>query len=369
MTLPVAISLLPSRCRGPVRHGRGVLLLASGGIGDNILFSTVVDRFVEMADPGEPVTLLMRRDAIGSAFLFPSGISIETYDWKRFRRNLSYRWSLCAKMRKKNLRLVVSTDYDRHPFVDEIIIAACGTAAWAERARPSRKYEKPLCRNARFFDVLIDTPCPSHRLMHWVNLAKGLTGKDRGLPSFAPSHDQDGAGKDVVVIHPFSSDSRRELSAETFAAILREIPQRFQRVLSCTQDDLARHPEWRGFLEKFALTVDASPLQVKFETLKTAAMLITVDTSLVHLGALAGTTTLCLCTNAYRGWTVPYEDAFAATHVQFYTAPCEQCGCLGQCVYPLEKGTFRCLAHLPMNRVLEKIQDITRTKDRADSSP
>jgi hypothetical protein len=336
------------------------LILASGGIGDNILFSTVVNRFSAMAEPDELVTVLIRQDATGSTFLFPPGIAIETYDWKRFRRNLFYRWALCAKMRRKNLRLVISTDYERHPFVDEIIIAACGTCAWAETARPSRKYEQFHRRNAGYFDSLVETPSPSHRLMHWINLANALTGQDQGLPDFSSKPCHGKTTGETVVLHPFSSDRRRELPVDVFETIIKEIPTRYRRLLSCTKDDLDRHPEWRDRLEKFGVSVDMSTLQSKYETLKTAALLISVDTSLVHLGMLAGTKTICLCTDAYRGWSVPYDASFAPDHVRFHTSPCEQNGCLGHCPHPLENGTFRCLARLPLHLVLKDIRKETK---------
>lgn len=357
MSLPACVTLWPARCQGPVRNGRGLLLVASGGLGDNVLLSKVIDRFLPLAEPGEPVTLLVRRDAAAVSFLFPDAVTVETYDWRRFRKSLWYRWSLVRALRRRRLRLVVSTDHERHPLVDELLIAACGAPALAEEARPSRKFARRQERNRAFFARLVAPPPePSHRLRHWVSLANALTGQTLPLPSLAPPSlaldAAAGTRQPLVLLHPFSSDRRREVSPQVFARIVEAIPAGYRPALSAAPGDLEARPEWRDFVEQRRIGLDLSRLEEKFATLRQAAALVCVDTCLVHLGTLAGTPTFCLSTIGYRNWSVPYDDDFAVPSTRFYYDDCADQGCLGRCRYPLRDGRYRCLAELPLDRLI-----------------
>ncbi|MEQ9200636.1 MAG: hypothetical protein RLN80_11670, partial [Rhodospirillales bacterium] len=57
----------PSRSGEPA----GVLLVSAGGLGDTILFSHLAQRFAGLAEPGERITVLLRRDGAKTAFLLP----------------------------------------------------------------------------------------------------------------------------------------------------------------------------------------------------------------------------------------------------------------------------------------------------------
>ncbi|WP_146002892.1 glycosyltransferase family 9 protein [Telmatospirillum siberiense] len=360
MTLSPVVSLLPSRLLGPVRDGKGLLLVASGGLGDNVLLSRVVERFLPLAQPGEPVTLLLRKDAAGTAFLFPPSIAIETYDWRKFRRSLRYRWSFGLALRRHGFRLVVSTDHERHPLVDELLIACCGCEALGEEGRPNRKLADVQRANRRYFSRLIEAPpAPAHRLRHWVGLANGLCGQNLPMPSLI--REPPPAKRDaVVVLHPFSSDRRREAPPDLFERILEAIPAGYRILLSVGPGDLEARPDWRAFVARHQdrIDVDAGPLRAKYATLATATALVSVDTCLVHLGTLANLPTFCLCSAAYQGWSVPYDADFAPAGTRFYHGDCPQAGCLGQCAYPLRQGCFPCLTDWPEERLLDDLRKV-----------
>lgn len=360
MTLPAFISLLPSRLQGPVRNGRGVLLVASGGLGDNVLLSCVIERFLPLARDGEPVTLLLRRDAVGAAFLFPPSIAIETYDWRKFRRSLTYRWSFGRALRRRAFRLVISTDHERHPLVDELLIACCGTEAVAEEARPNRKLAARQRANRRYFSRLLPSPpAPTHRLRRWVDLANGLSGQDLPIP---PLLRETGTfpRTPVIVLHPFSSDRRREVPPDLFDRVLSVVPDGYRVILSAAPGDIERRAEWLAFLARHAgrIDLDTGSLESKYSLLTTAAALVTVDTCLVHLGSLAGTPTFCLCSAGYLGWSVPYDADFAPASTRFYHGDCPQAGCLGQCPRPLRQGAFPCLTDWPEERLLGDLRNV-----------
>jgi ADP-heptose:LPS heptosyltransferase len=207
------------------------------------------------------------------------------------------------------------------------------------------------------FDRVIDHPPEGHRLTRWTRLASALSGRVQTIPQIGPSSSPVRRG-DTVILHPFVSDPRRQVPQEIFLAIIAALPAACKIRLSLGPGDLERHPHWRVLLDGGRVSLDPAPLAEKLATLKTARLLVSVDTCMVHLGALAGTPTLCLCTDAYRGWSIPYDPAFAPEHVRFAFTPCDHGGCLGHCVYPLEDGLFRCISHLSTEALAGQVRDL-----------
>jgi hypothetical protein len=95
----------------------GVLLISAGGLGDTVLVSLVIERFKALARPGEPITLLLRSDAAKMGFLFPPDIRIKAVDFGLLRRS-GPRRRILAELYRAHYRLVVSTDFLRHPDLD-----------------------------------------------------------------------------------------------------------------------------------------------------------------------------------------------------------------------------------------------------------
>ena len=141
----------PERAQGP----RGVLLIRSGGLGDLVLFAHVFPRFRALAKAGEPVTVLLRHDAVKTAFLLGGGVEVLPIDYRRFARNPFYRWRVSSGLRRRRYRLAVSTDERRHPLIDEAMMAATeAPERLGLEAMPWPKYQAALARNRRFFTRL-----------------------------------------------------------------------------------------------------------------------------------------------------------------------------------------------------------------------
>ena len=117
---------------------KGVLIVAAGGLGDTVLFAHVLPRFLALARPDEPVTVVLRRDAAKMAFLFPKNVAVRAVDFRALRKNILYRRRALLDIRALNARLALSVDHLRHPLLDE----ACWPPGWtaAMLARPWPKY-------------------------------------------------------------------------------------------------------------------------------------------------------------------------------------------------------------------------------------
>ena len=89
---------------------RGVLLISSGGLGDTVLFAHVAERFLRLAVEDEPVTVLLRADAMKMAFLLPADVRVLGVDFDRLRKDLGYRRRVTDDIFEAHYRLVVHTD-------------------------------------------------------------------------------------------------------------------------------------------------------------------------------------------------------------------------------------------------------------------
>lgn len=359
--LRAAIVLSLLRHLRPPAERSGVLLIASGGLGDNVLLSRALTCFETLARPGERVSLLIRSDAAAVSFLFPTSIEVRTYEWRRFQRSIFYRWRLSYALHRQGLRLVVSTDYDRHPFVDDHLVAATGAESIAETARPSKKLGPYLAANHRLFTRLFAPGHePAHRYIRLVRLARWANGREMSVPPLAEIRHAPRRTPMLVVLHPFASDVRKNVKPEVFLAVMRALPNDARIVLSAAPGDLKRCPEYRALLDDPRVTLDQSSLQEKFHgLLRQANAVVSVDTVLAHLAIVAGAPTLCVASAAYVGWAIPYDRRMSAPHARFVALPIACAGCLGACSYPLEDGRFRCVAGHAEQHVVSELNALT----------
>ena len=342
----------------------GVLLVSAGGLGDTVLLARVLPRFMGLAADGEPVTVLLRADAAGMAFVLPSEARVETIDFFRLRKDIRYRLEVMDGLFEANYRLVASTDYLRHPDLDEALIRACGAArAVAMVPRPWSKYAARLRRNAAFYDRLFDSgPAVRDKVLRWWDFADWLTGE-----SVPPAPLRLATGRlapparlaaPTVLIQPFSAVRAKQSPVELYRRIIEALPEGHQVRITGAAADLERNSEFKGLLVPPGVVFDAATFEELVPTLRAARLVITVDTALMHLAAAVGAPTLGLASAAFVGEIVPYapEIALANLHVLYRTMPCE--GCLGSCVHPLEDGMYRCVAELDAAAVVARISDL-----------
>jgi hypothetical protein len=199
------LALKRRNARRPGR-AKGVLVIAAGGLGDTVLFAHVAERFRALARQDEPVTVLLRADAMKMAFLLPPGVRVEGVDFGRLRRKLGYRRRMMDELFRAHYRLVVHADYLRHPDLDEALVAAAmAPEAAAMEPRPWAKYEAALHRNRALYTRLFDSG-GAHRdkVLRWVAFADWLAGKPSPPPKavLAPDRLPAPAGERSVIVQP-----------------------------------------------------------------------------------------------------------------------------------------------------------------------
>lgn len=352
------------RWRHPTGAASGVVLFSSGGLGDTVLLATVFDRFAGLARPGETLTLVLRQDAGGMAFLFDGLAEVVTVDFHRLARNIGYRVRTLAGLRARRARLVVSLDHRRHPDLDEALIVACaGKRTVGMVARRWAKYDTRLDRARTRYTALHDSgPDRLDKVLRWVCFADWLSGTERPLPAVAlpvarlpPPAVLDGP---TVYVQPFSAVAQKQVPVDFLARLLAGVPADWRIRLTGTAADGLRHPAYRALLDAPRVTFDDSSFRDLLPRLLAARAVISVDTALMHLAAAAGVPTLCLASAAYVGEIVPYAAAVCPPNVRFvyHAMPCQ--GCLGDCRLPAEAGVYPCVARLDAGAAAAALRDL-----------
>lgn len=341
----------------------GVLLISSGGLGDTVLFAHVAERFQGLALGDEPVTVLLRSDAMKMAFLMPPGVAAKGVDFRMLRNDLAYRREITDALFNAHYRLLVHTDYLRHPDLDEALVAAAqATEAVAMEPRPWPKYDARLDRNRGLYKRLFDSGPPNlNKVLRWAKFADWLVGAEGPPPkallpvSSLPAAAVDGP---AVVIQPFSAVKRKQSPPALYRRIIESLAPGTRVVITGTQADLDANGEFKTLLDLPGVEFCPSSFQDLTPLLRAAKLVISVDTALMHLAVAVGAPTLCLASAAYVGEIVPYAPAIAPDNARFlyHSMSCE--GCLGDCIHPPEDGMFPCVAGLDEGRIAAEVQSL-----------
>lgn len=341
---------------------RGVLLLSSGGLGDTVLFAHVAERFAALAQDGEPVTVLLRSDAVKMAFLMPPGIEAKGVDFGRLRKDLGYRRQVTDELFDAHYRLVIHTDYLRHPDLDEALVAAAAAPeAVAMEPRPWRKYDDRLRRNRRLYSRLYESGPPAlDKIVRWSRFADWLTGSQQPPPMARLPEGRlpEAAAVDgpVAVIQPFSAVTRKRSPPDVYRRIIEALPAGTRVVVTGAAGDMDANPEFKALLDLPGVEFDDSGFRELVPLLRAARLVVSVDTALMHLAVAVGAPTVCLASAAFVGEIVPYDPAVAPPNARFvyHSMPCE--GCLGDCILAPEDGMFPCVARLDEGRIMAEIE-------------
>lgn len=333
---------------------RGLLIVQSGGLGDAFLFTLMIERFMGLVGDNEPVTLILRRESTGGAFLFPDRVTVLGVDYRRFIRNAGYRWRMSRDVRRLGARVAVCADHLRLPTVsDTLIRASAATDRFALVPKSWPKHDEALNHNRQLYTRWI-TPDPAmqHRLIRWWELANGLTEKTEPPPlvAFDPRRlpTPSAATRPRVVIHPFSAVAEREAAPEIFRALARALADDHEVVVSAGPGDLARAPRHQALADIPGVRVDTGSIEAKAALLRGAALCVSVDSSIMHLAVGVGAPTLCVASAAHIVDSVPYDPRMTPKNVRFMVPEIDCAGCLGNCIHPFSDGRYLCLAqHTP----------------------
>ena len=350
----------------PLPHARNseasnVLMVSSGGIGDTILFALVFHRFRELVKDNETLVLLVRSDAAKVGFLFGKSVKIFSVDYGLLIKSSSYRKKICEHLFHSHFRLVISTDYLRHPKKDELLVKACqAPQTFAMEPRPWPKYDSLLKKNLILYNRLFDSgPLHFDKVLRWSNFANWLTEKnlppplvklpDEILPRSVVTK------RPTIIFIPFSAVKAKQSPASLFISIAEKIPVDYDILISCAPGEMSNNPDFKPLLHRINVFLDESNFEKLLPTLMSARLVIAADTAGMHLAVATGAKTLCVASAAYVSEIVPYAAEITPDNVSFIYTPMECQGCLGNCIHPAEGGMLPCINRINPVEVINKV--------------
>ncbi len=349
----LALRLTARRRKAP----SGVLLVTVRGPAEMVFLSAVVTRFMRLAERHETVTLLLRRDAAGMAFLFPRRLQLKRIDYSRLTEP-GTRWAAFREMHRANFRLVVSLDDRRVADQDEALVAA--TRAPRRAAMDIGGDGRPRRRGA-FTTLFPAGDAHQDKILRWSRFADFLGGfrqpaalarlPDARLP--APMR-----LPPTAVLMPFSAVMERQLPPHLWLEVMDALPPGWQVRVAAHQSDFDRNPQFMSIVGSERVIVDTSDFEKLAAVLMGSRIAVGVDTAGMHLAILLGVPTVCVASAAYVGAGVPYDDKVipATAHFLYTPMPCQ--GCLGHCPFPQERGMLPCVAAVAASRVAAAVGDI-----------
>jgi len=325
----------------------GLLIISAGGLGDTVLFSRVVSRYAGLAVEGERVTLLLRKDAASMGFLFAPQIQIKTVDYGRLRK-IGYRLEMFRSLWAANYRMVVHSDFLRHPDLDEALAFATGAPIrMAMEPRPSPKHHARLQANRKRYTRVVDTGgVVQDKILRWVAFANALSGKSEPVPDLRLRISTDTPLRSIAVLQPFSAVTLKQSPPALWLRIIGALPADWDILLAGHPKDLERNPEFAALLECDRVRFEGAPFKDLAPILAASKLVVSVDTACVHLAVVMGARTVCLASAAYVGEIMPYAPQIAPDSMTVFYASCAHEGCLGSCVYTPVRGMYPCVADL-----------------------
>ena len=352
------------RRRARQKAPEGMLLISSGGIGDTVLFSFVVENFSNLAKQNEPITFLCNQGSEKVGFLLPKHITIFNVDFQRLRRDLSYRKSIMINLFEENFRLVIHTDHLRHPDMDEALARACqAKESIAMKPRYWSKYSRKLEANLNIYDRLFDSGVTKKdKIRRWLDFAAWLNHEEiepriLKLPEERlPPPTREPAP--LVIIHPYSAVKEKQFPPSLYQAIIKCIPNNYNIAISGTASDRDHNSEFEILGEIPNVEFEEANFYNLARRLRAASLVVSVDTACMHLAVAVGAPTLCLASAAYVGEIVPYDTAFSPPNVQFVYKKMECEGCLGNCYFPAQNRMYPCVAQISEKTILDHVRDL-----------
>ena len=344
--------------------GKNIIIVSAGGLGDTALFSLVFHNFAKLKKKNETVTLLLRSDAEKMSFLFPNDIKIKAIDYDLIHKSRSYRKKIFQELFSCHYRLLISTDFLKHPYKDEAIIDGCqADTTLGIRHKPWAKYDKSLEKNMSLYDSLYDSgPIVLDKVIRWSNYSNWLNGENLPPPKIT-SKTKTLSGnkkKDSVVFVPFSAVPEKQVPPEFFHSIATLIDKRYPITVVGTSSELVKNPSIASLLKKPGVFFNNQSFEEIISFLETVKLVISVDTAFMHLSVMLGVPTLCLASAAYVKEIVPYSDKTTPENVRFLYTPMECESCLGVCSKPKENDVYPCVARIKEAVVLDTVSSMLK---------
>jgi len=355
----------------PSRFQRGVALVRLDAIGDFVLWLDSAKEF-RRAYPGQHIVLIANSAWADLAKKFPYWDQVWLVETHRLVRDIPYRCSFLLKVRRSGFAVVIQPAYSRTFMHGDSVIRATGARERIGSVGDLSNISKPAKNiSDRWYTRLVPAIAePLMELERNAEFIRNLTvGPYRAELPYIPPCDlkapsvPDGG---YFVVFPGASWSGKRWPLESFAKLSAALHLEYgwQLILCGGAAD-------KGLCDTLArnLTVPCINLAGKTsltelaEIIRTACLLVSNDTSAVHIAAAVGTPTVCILGGGHHGRFMPYPDVLSGVKplVAEHPMPCFNCN--WRCSQPhLDGGAVPCIERVTVEQVLSRVRMALATK-------
>lgn len=304
---------------------------------------------------------------------FAAGISwfdvVIPVDRMRFILNPFYRFRILLEIRRQGFEILIDPTFSREFQFSPAMARVSGVT---RRVAPQgvvgnqRHWQKQL--SDKWYDrFLPSTPEPLMELQRNAEFLRGLGAVD--FKARLPEYRAKSAGRvaeniPYYILFPGASWDKKQWPVENFSALATMIHQStgWKGVLcgGPNETDLSRQ-----ILERTDAPLEDRIGQTSLEELAgliaSARLLVTNDTSAVHLGAAVATRTVCILGGGHFGRFLPYQVDEETSGRPVPVAVWHKMDCFGcnwQCIYPLDgRQAVPCIAGISVEQVWQVIRE------------
>jgi ADP-heptose:LPS heptosyltransferase len=317
------------------------------------------------------IVLIANAAWAGWAVNFPYWDEVWSFDSRRFKRNLFYRFQTLLKMRQAGFEIVIQPTYSRTFEGDSLIRVSGAAQRIGSIGDESNTSATVKALSNRWYTQLI--PATERNLMELERNAEFIRNLS-GLPyvaalpqlperavsaRYVPSHN------DYFVIFPGASWIGRQWSVENFAEVVSRLHAKLgwaivmcggpSDVMLCQQIGDKLTITYVNFAGKTSLPELAG-------LIARARLLITNETSAVHIAAALGTPAVCIVGGGHYGRFLPYPADMPGIKplVADHKMPCFYCNWVCSERHDIA-GPVPCIEKVSVQNVLDLISILIKS--------
>jgi ADP-heptose:LPS heptosyltransferase len=322
-------------------------------------------------------------NAVWAEWASDLGLADEVWalDTGRFVYDLRYRWSWLRRLRRAGFAKVIHPVHSRVFLVGDALARATNAA---ERIAPEGDYSNIASWLKRWSDrwysrLIPETSKQSMELLRHAAFMRGLglSGFVARLPKLPFSKavsEFRSITKPYAVLFVGGSWEGKVWSARNFGEIGRRLREcGINVVLAGGPLDRVQAIKVLDCLNGHAIDlIEKTSLSELAELLRNAVVVLSNDTSAVHIGAAVGTPVLCILGGGHYGRFLPYvvekQEPSRPTPI-VVVQPMSCFGCNWQCIHPREMGeAVKCISDISVEQVWRHLEEVLPASTQINKS-
>ncbi len=343
-----------------------IVLVKVDGIGDFVLWLESA-RALRQHYNGREIVLIANEIFVDLAEKIDFFDQVVEVDLNNFENDWRYRFKVIRKVFRLGAQIAIQPAYSRVFVTGDALVRATGAV---ERIGfdGDLTIRTPWQRNVgdRWYTRLI--PSTEEQLSelerNWEFL-KGLgVGKVRyslaEIPQIAELPDSLNIDGEYFIIFPGAGNIRRMWPADSFGVVARSVAEEYvwQMVVCGTsaEGEIAQRLIGQAGLPDAYNMVGRTSLPEFVELVRGACLLISNETSAIHIAAAVGTPSVCLLGGGHFDRFMPYPEKLEGIKPVAVYEHMDCFGCNWHCIFPFQKGgPVPCVAAIQTQAVLDAV--------------